>query len=152
MNKLYMFHFYFSGDMSGGQILKKMIKNRYDLKDDSGAAFYSFDNVESIGKLKELYTSRMNSLELSPQQKDDLVEEAKRIFQFNIDVFNQVGARFKSGTYEEGLLSAVVVAGATDGAWDSGAIIKMASITVGMSAVIVALCPWFRGMVFKGLN
>ena len=83
------------GDMSGGQILRRLIKKRYSLPEGAGVSFYSFDHVHSIAAFKDLYTSRMNGLELSEQEIDDQVEEASRIFQLNIDVFEEVGAKFK---------------------------------------------------------
>ena len=83
------------GDMSGGQILRRLIKKRYSLPEGAGVSFYNFDHVHSIAAFKDLYTSRMNGLELSEQEIDDQVEEAKRIFQHNIDVFEEVGAKFK---------------------------------------------------------
>lgn len=147
------------GDMSGGQILKKMIIKRYNLCDENGTKFYCFDHIESIGKFKELYSARMNSLELSDHQKNAMVEEAKHIFQFNIDVFQEVGDRFLPGSnFDEGLVNMPSCSSDTHHGffldpenWE-GSIIKMASVTVGVSAVMLALCPWFRGLLFKQIN
>ena len=83
------------GDVSGGQIIRRLMKKHYSLPEDVGVSFYNFDHVHSVGAFKDLYTSRMNGLELSEQEIDDQVEEASRIFQLNIDVFEEVGAKFK---------------------------------------------------------
>ena len=83
------------GDMSGGQILRRLIKKRYSLPEDAGVSFYCFDHVQSIAAFKQLYSTRMNGLDLSESEMDQQVEEAQKIFQHNIDVFEEVGAMFK---------------------------------------------------------
>ena len=82
------------GDMSGGQILRRLIKKRYDLPGESGQQVYSFENVKSINDLKALYSARMNELPLSEEEVESLVEEARLIFRLNIDNFNEIAARF----------------------------------------------------------
>ena len=83
------------GDMSGGQILRRLIKKRYSLPDDCGQQFYTFENIKSINDLKALYTARMNELPLSEEEVQALVDEASLIFRMNIDVFNEIAARFE---------------------------------------------------------
>ena len=135
------------GDMSGGQILKKMIRKRYDLTGEGGVSFYMFDHIESIGKFKELYTARMNGLSLTEEQKDEMVEEAKRIFQFNIDVFNEVAARFAGGkAFDEGLPSQEVAF--HKDIWEASSLMKI-SLAVAIPTVLVVLSPWVKGMILK---
>jgi len=79
------------GDMSGGQILRRILSKLYKLPaDGSGADFYDFSHIAKISDFKNLYASRLNDISLTPELKEDLVEEARRAFQFNIDFLREV--------------------------------------------------------------
>ncbi|KAI0211561.1 Heme oxygenase 1, partial [Lamellibrachia satsuma] len=75
------------GDVSGGQILKRIIGRLLSLPaDGSGIAFFEFSRMESIPKFKQFYNSRMNSLELDDDTMSALVDEANVSFQFSVNV------------------------------------------------------------------
>ena len=79
------------GDVSGGQIIKKIMQRLFALSPDGeGIEFYEFRNVASIPKFKEFYNARMNSLELSDGEKQDMVDEAVRSFHHVVDIFSDV--------------------------------------------------------------
>lgn len=79
------------GDMSGGQILKRILCKLYKLPaDGSGAEFYDFSHIAKISDFKNLYASRLNDIDLSPEAKEDLVQECRLAFQFNIDFLREV--------------------------------------------------------------
>lgn len=78
------------GDLSGGQVLKKIAQKALQLPvTGEGLAFFTFDGVSSATKFKQLYRSRMNSIEMDPATKDKVLEEAKNTFLLNIQVSNQ---------------------------------------------------------------
>ncbi|KAB0400332.1 hypothetical protein E2I00_010428 [Balaenoptera physalus] len=57
------------GDLSGGQVLKKIAQKALDLPSSGeGLAFFTFPNVVSATKFKQLYRSRMNTLEMNPER------------------------------------------------------------------------------------
>ncbi|KAK1341550.1 hypothetical protein QTO34_017965 [Cnephaeus nilssonii] len=73
------------GDLSGGQVLRKIAQKALDLPSSGeGLAFFTFPNIDSATKFKQLYRSRMNSLEMTPEVKGRVIEEAKTAFLLNI--------------------------------------------------------------------
>lgn len=81
----------YMGDLSGGQVLKKVAQRALKLPSTGeGVFFYQFDSIHSNKEFKQLYRSRMNELELDASTKDQLVQEAVRAFQFNMEVFREL--------------------------------------------------------------
>ncbi|XP_018423516.1 PREDICTED: heme oxygenase 2 [Nanorana parkeri] len=81
----------YMGDLSGGQILKKVAQRALHLPSDGeGVQFYMFDNVTNAQQFKQLYRARMNTLDLDAEAKESIVEEANRAFRFNMEVFDEL--------------------------------------------------------------
>ncbi|XP_074839951.1 heme oxygenase 1 isoform X2 [Carettochelys insculpta] len=79
------------GDLSGGQVLKKIAQKALHLPSTGeGLQFFTFEGVSSATKFKQLYRSRMNSIEMDPATKKRVLEEAKRAFLLNIQVFEEL--------------------------------------------------------------
>lgn len=79
------------GDLSGGQVLKKVAQKALGLPSSGeGLAFFTFPNVASATKFKQLYRSRMNSLEMTPEVRRRVIEEAKTSFLLNIQLFEEL--------------------------------------------------------------
>ena len=79
------------GDLSGGQIIKRMLERHYGLVDD-GLAFYTFVEIPKSKPFKDVYRERLDGLALTPAQVDETVAEARRAFRLNSDVFADLGA------------------------------------------------------------
>ncbi|NXW46380.1 HMOX1 oxygenase, partial [Nyctiprogne leucopyga] len=76
------------GDLSGGQVLKKIAQKALQLPSTGeGLTFFTFDGVSNATKFKQLYRSRMNALEMDLATKKRVLEEAKKAFLLNIQVF-----------------------------------------------------------------
>ncbi|KAF7711198.1 heme oxygenase-like [Silurus meridionalis] len=78
------------GDLSGGQVLSRVPQRSLGLKNGEGLGFFSFPAINSPNLFKQLYRSRMNSIELTETQKEGVLEEAIRAFEFNIQVFDEL--------------------------------------------------------------
>lgn len=79
------------GDLSGGQVLKKIAQKALDLPSSGeGVDFFTFPNIASATKFKQLYRSRMNSLEMTPKVRQRVLEEAKTAFLLNIQLFEEL--------------------------------------------------------------
>lgn len=78
------------GDLSGGQVLGRITQKSLGLKDGEGVSFFSFPAVSSPSLFKQLYRSRMNSIELSQEQREGVLQEAVRAFELNIEVFDDI--------------------------------------------------------------
>lgn len=79
------------GDLSGGQVLKKIAQKALELPSSGeGLAFFTFPNIDSATKFKQLYRARMNSLEMTPKVRQRVIEEAKTAFLLNIQLFEEL--------------------------------------------------------------
>lgn len=78
------------GDLSGGQVLGKLAQKALGLEGNDGLSFFSFPGVSSANRFKQLYRSRMNSIELTEEQRRDVLQEAVDSFHFNIQVFDDL--------------------------------------------------------------
>nr|XP_019940005.1 PREDICTED: heme oxygenase-like [Paralichthys olivaceus] len=78
------------GDLSGGQVLGRIAQKSMGLKSNDGLLFFAFPGVSSPNLFKQLYRSRMNSVELTEEQRSGVLEEAVRAFELNIQVFDDL--------------------------------------------------------------
>ncbi|KAA8585634.1 hypothetical protein FQN60_004328, partial [Etheostoma spectabile] len=78
------------GDLSGGQVLGKITQKSLGLSSTDGLSFFSFPGVSSPNRFKQLYRSRMNSVELTEEQRAALLQEAVAAFELNIQVFDDL--------------------------------------------------------------
>lgn len=77
------------GDLSGGQILKKIAQNAMNLEGE-GTAFYEFDNIDDEKAFKDMYRAAMNDLDVSQETADQIVEEANDAFGMNMKMFQEL--------------------------------------------------------------
>ncbi|KAL7834014.1 hypothetical protein AOLI_G00289740 [Acnodon oligacanthus] len=81
----------YMGDLSGGQILKKVAQRALKLPPTGeGVQFYHFEAIHKPAAFKRLYRSRMNELEVDAETKERLVAEANLAFKFNLEVFEEL--------------------------------------------------------------
>lgn len=74
------------GDLSGGQIVKRMMKQHYGL-DEAGVAFYTFPDIPKIKVFKDAYRSRLDELALDEDEVATTLAEAHHAFHLNRVVF-----------------------------------------------------------------
>lgn len=79
------------GDLSGGQVLGRIAQKSMGLKGTEGLSFFAFPGVSSPNLFKQLYRSRMNSVDLTEEERNGVLEEATRAFEFNIQVRSRDG-------------------------------------------------------------
>merc|ERR1719329_1364242 len=74
------------GDLSGGQILKRVAKKAMKLPEqgDIGVAFYTFPGISNAKDFKNMYRERMDALCLPTEVQDAMCEEAIYAFRLNI--------------------------------------------------------------------
>jgi heme oxygenase len=163
------------GDLSGGQIIKYQILKAYSLNEDNkGLQFFQFPNVSDVNSFKKFYSARLNSLEVTPEQRDRLVLEARRAFEYNIKLFNQMDLITKSlengylpdpkEEVKNGHVSNGVSHKATDAlaspvkrqtSQDAHKLSKVAIAYLLFFVVMLAFllfCPWCNKMIRSGLQ
>ncbi len=74
------------GDLSGGQMLKKLIGQSLGLNGTEGLAFYEFPEVPDAAVFKDGYRRRLDAMPLSAEEADGVVAEARDAFLLNMDL------------------------------------------------------------------
>ncbi len=78
------------GDLSGGQILKKIAQQAMNLGDNGGTAFYEFEAIADEKAFKTAYRQSMNELPVDMATAEKIVEEANDAFGMNMKLFNEL--------------------------------------------------------------
>mmetsp|Transcript_13549 Transcript_13549/g.26993 ORF Transcript_13549/g.26993 Transcript_13549/m.26993 type:complete len:290 (-) Transcript_13549:117-986(-) len=85
------------GDLFGGQMIAGMTSRSLNLNDGDGTAFYKFDEIDSTKDYITDWYTKMNNLDLSEEQKKEIVDEANLVFEYNIGIFQELeGSPFKA--------------------------------------------------------
>ncbi len=80
----------YMGDLSGGQILKKIAKQAMGLKDEDGTAFYEFPTIKNHGEYKKKYRAALDTLPVDAATQDKIVDEANFAFHLNMEMFQEL--------------------------------------------------------------
>lgn len=78
------------GDLSGGQILKKIAKKALNLSGDDGLNFYEFKLIEDEKLFKKSYSETLNKLPIDQTIADNIIEEANEAFAYNMNMFREL--------------------------------------------------------------
>nr|ARW60219.1 Heme oxygenase [Laurencieae sp.] len=80
------------GDLSGGQILKKIARNAMQLPDDLGTSFYDFNLIEDEKLFKDEYRNSLNKIPLNKLQIEQIIAEANIAFNLNMKIFQELNS------------------------------------------------------------
>jgi heme oxygenase len=78
------------GDLSGGQILKKIAVNAMNLNEGEGTSFYEFAQISDEKEFKVMYRGTLDGLDISDEKGDAIVEEANDAFGHNMKMFQEL--------------------------------------------------------------
>lgn len=78
------------GDLSGGQILKKIAVTGMNLTDGQGTHFYEFPTITDEKAFKNTYRQAMNDLPVDDATGDRIVDEANDAFGMNMKMFKEL--------------------------------------------------------------
>ncbi|MGF1513853.1 MAG: heme oxygenase (biliverdin-producing) [Elainellaceae cyanobacterium] len=78
------------GDLSGGQILKKIAQRGMNLSEGQGTAFYEFEDIQDEKAFKETYRAAMDDLPVDDATAQQIVDEANAAFGMNMKLFNEL--------------------------------------------------------------
>ncbi|QZZ20930.1 heme oxygenase (biliverdin-producing) [Leptothermofonsia sichuanensis E412] len=78
------------GDLSGGQILKKIAQTAMNLSDGEGTAFYEFKTIADEKAFKNTYRQAMDNLPIDEATADRIVDEANDAFGLNMKMFKEL--------------------------------------------------------------
>ncbi|XP_005738075.1 heme oxygenase 1a [Pundamilia nyererei] len=127
------------GDLSGGQVLGKITQKSLGLSSKEGLSFFHFPGVSSPNRFKQLYRSRMNSIELTEKEKAAVLEEAVQAFELNIQVFDDLqkmlSVATESADQHKDRSPAAVLPSSSIVQFTVGLCVALATIGVGMYAL-----------------
>ncbi|MFC9594208.1 heme oxygenase (biliverdin-producing) [Streptomyces sp. NPDC056944] len=93
----YVAHHYtrYLGDLSGGQIIRDKAERTwgFDRKGD-GVRFYVFDGISNPAAFKRAYRELLDGVNADDLEKQRIVDECKRAFDFNSAVFRELGGEY----------------------------------------------------------
>ncbi|MGF1490653.1 MAG: heme oxygenase (biliverdin-producing) [Prochloraceae cyanobacterium] len=78
------------GDLSGGQILKKIAQQAMNIADGEGTAFYDFQDIADEKAFKNKYRQSLNNLEIDIDTANRIVAEANYAFAMNMKMFQEL--------------------------------------------------------------
>ncbi|NEP60383.1 MAG: heme oxygenase (biliverdin-producing) [Symploca sp. SIO2G7] len=78
------------GDLSGGQILKKIAQKAMNLSEEGGTAFYNFPDISDEKAFKANYRQVLNELSIDDATEDRIVKEANHTFGMNMRLFQEL--------------------------------------------------------------
>lgn len=78
------------GDLFGGQMMGGMASRSLSLENGDGTAFYTFDDIPSAKNFITEWYQRLNALELTEEQKTEIVDEANLVFDLNIGLLQEL--------------------------------------------------------------
>lgn len=78
------------GDLSGGQMLSRIVRDSLGLREGEGTAFYDFGDAERMTALKKAYRDGLASLALDEPKQQAVVAEAKLAFQAHQALFEEL--------------------------------------------------------------
>jgi len=90
--ELLLAHLYtrYMGDLSGGQILKKIAQTGMNLTNGQGTAFYEFAQIPDEKAFKANYRQIMDELPIDEATADKIVDEANDAFRKNMNMFQEL--------------------------------------------------------------
>jgi heme oxygenase len=83
------------GDLSGGQVIGRVLQRTFDLPEGAGVSFYDFPDIPKPKPYKDAYRARLDALDLSPAEVDRVVDEVKVVFGLNQALFDELGGQIE---------------------------------------------------------
>nr|YP_009314544.1 Heme oxygenase [Liagoropsis maxima]SCW22798.1 Heme oxygenase [Liagoropsis maxima] len=82
----------YMGDLSGGQILKKIAQNAMNLSGNQGTSFYDFPEIQNESLFKDNYRGQLNQIPVDERQISDIIAEANIAFTLNMKMFQELNS------------------------------------------------------------
>lgn len=82
------------GDVSGGQVIARMLGRHYGEVAQRATAFYDFSPLGKVKPFRDGYRKNLDGLSLDGAERATLLSEAVRAFGLNTAIFEELGARY----------------------------------------------------------
>ncbi|MEU0988873.1 biliverdin-producing heme oxygenase [Streptomyces sp. NPDC005953] len=93
----YVAHHYtrYLGDLSGGQIIRDRAEKTWGFaRKGDGVRFYVFEGISNPAAFKRSYRELLDAVNADDLEKQRIIDECKRAFDFNGAVFRELGSEF----------------------------------------------------------
>ncbi|MGJ9413484.1 heme oxygenase (biliverdin-producing) [Aeromicrobium sp. CF4.19] len=92
---LFVAHHYtrYLGDLSGGQVIGRVLSREYDLEPGVGVAFYRFEAIAKPKPYKDRYRATLDALPLDEHERVRVLDEVKAVFGLNGALFAELTER-----------------------------------------------------------
>lgn len=93
----YVAHHYtrYLGDLSGGQIIRDKAEKTWGFeRKGDGVRFYVFEDISNPAAFKRGYRELLDQVNADDLEKQRIIDECKRAFDFNGAVFRELGGEF----------------------------------------------------------
>ncbi|QES50387.1 biliverdin-producing heme oxygenase [Streptomyces venezuelae] len=93
----YVAHHYtrYLGDLSGGQIIRDKAERTWGFeRKGDGVRFYVFEAISNPAAFKRTYRELLDAIAADDLEKQRIIDECKRAFDFNGAVFRELGNQF----------------------------------------------------------
>ncbi|MFE2324549.1 heme oxygenase (biliverdin-producing) [Streptomyces sp. NPDC059385] len=93
----YVAHHYtrYLGDLSGGQIIRDKAERTWGFeRKGDGVRFYVFADISNPAAFKRVYRELLDAIAADDLEKQRIIDECKRAFDFNGAVFRELGEQF----------------------------------------------------------
>jgi heme oxygenase (biliverdin-producing, ferredoxin) len=89
---LYVAHHYtrYLGDLSGGQVMGRVLSRTFGLRDGEGVRFFSFEAVPKPKPYKDRYRARLDALPVDAAGRERILEEVRTAFALNAALFREL--------------------------------------------------------------
>ncbi|MFJ4779101.1 heme oxygenase (biliverdin-producing) [Streptomyces sp. NPDC088762] len=94
----YVAHHYtrYLGDLSGGQIIRDKAERTWGFaRKGDGVRFYVFADISNPAAFKRTYRELLDAIAADDLEKQRIIDECKRAFDFNGAVFRELGEHFR---------------------------------------------------------
>lgn len=81
------------GDLFGGQVLCRIVRERFALSDEAGTRFYAYGGPERVLELRTAFRSGLAALPIAPHEIDGVVTEARWAFERHRQLFEELRER-----------------------------------------------------------
>ena len=83
------------GDLSGGQVIGRVLQRTFDLPEGTGVSFYDFPEIPKPKPYKDGYRARLDALDLTPEEVTRVVDEVRAVFSLNQALFDELGGQIE---------------------------------------------------------
>jgi heme oxygenase len=80
------------GDLSGGLHIGRILARQFGFE-TNGIGFYLFDQIADPKEFKDAYRAQLDAAEWADGERERVVDEVLRAYDFNTRIFEQLGAR-----------------------------------------------------------